>query len=448
MLQFSFHPTAVPNESKVCGAIVVPFIGQRCLLTYILTRPQPRYEFVAGHFEPGETAEQIAIREVAEETGAFVKSLNRLGYVLVHNDAEPRPPFPFPDGYLVVFAAQCSHIDDSLRHTDECGGTILCNPDEVPKHLAGQPDWMQVIWSRARDLMVRKKTKADQTASNCACILDVLKRFNTVKAASMAGSHALGQADRYSDLDIQVFTSDEIPDPSTRRKIYGACPGIECKLLAHPISAVLDKSPFSSNYEMDWIDIEGAKCDIVWLPQPGVEHLISALPADPDFPETIGVLTRVIQPLFDPEGYIEQLRKRCPEYPTERARRKAGNCFGHPHWFICDWRVLEKAIYRNDIPGYQQAENEMVEYLVKGLYAVNRVWQESRRRLRFHSREFSVLPENFLNRLEAMILRKGPFQNLESCHWELRSLFHDLCLLANNRYPEWHLSEDWLVEPE
>jgi len=132
-------------------------------------------------------------------------------------------------------------------------------------------------------------------------------------------------------------------------------------------------------------------------------------------------------------------------FPNTRGKsgQKAFKNLVHAHWFICGWRVLEKAVYRKDVLAYQQARSKWLTALVAALYAINRVWQESRRRLRFCSRHFGIIPEGFLERLESIILRKGRFQDLECCHLELRTLFRDLCVLASERYPEWHLPTNW-----
>jgi len=150
MLHYSFYSEIVPDESLVSGVIVVPFFEFKCILVDVKTRSPRRYEFVAGRSEPCETAEETARREVTEEAGARVGSLKRIGYLLVHNDDKPIHPFPFPDSYLVVFAAQCKKIDDSLRHKHESAGIILCSLEDTLKHLERQPDWNIAIFNLAK----------------------------------------------------------------------------------------------------------------------------------------------------------------------------------------------------------------------------------------------------------------------------------------------------------
>lgn len=133
MLHFTFFERDVPDESLVTGVAVVPFVGRECVLADV--RHRPGHEFPAGHREPGETAEQTAARELMEETGATAEEMHRVGYVRCHNDDKPIEGYPFPDSYLVVFAARCSDdgIGKGLHH--ETRGVLVCPPEEVARNL-------------------------------------------------------------------------------------------------------------------------------------------------------------------------------------------------------------------------------------------------------------------------------------------------------------------------
>lgn len=151
MLNFTFHEDTVPDATLVTGIVVVPFVGRQCIMADVKHRPG--YEFTAGHTEPGETPEQAAERELKEETGATPQTLERIGYVLVHNDEKPIPPYPFPDSYLVVFAAQCLNGGVGKNLVHESNGVLVCTPDEAAQHLEFNVDLYLRMLNAARKRM-------------------------------------------------------------------------------------------------------------------------------------------------------------------------------------------------------------------------------------------------------------------------------------------------------
>jgi 8-oxo-dGTP pyrophosphatase MutT (NUDIX family) len=133
ILHFTFHNADVPDERLVTGVVVVPFADGKCIMADV--RNREGHEFTAGHTEPGETPEQTAERELKEETGAVPTSLSRVGHVLVHNDDKPIKEYPFPDSFLVVFAATCGVQGVGMNLTHESDGVLVCHPDEATQHL-------------------------------------------------------------------------------------------------------------------------------------------------------------------------------------------------------------------------------------------------------------------------------------------------------------------------
>ncbi len=78
----------------------------RCLLARNRQWPQRRVSILAGFVEPGESAEQAVVREVAEETGITVSQIRYLG----------SQPWPMPRSLMLGFRALASgdldiHVD-------------------------------------------------------------------------------------------------------------------------------------------------------------------------------------------------------------------------------------------------------------------------------------------------------------------------------------------------
>ena len=71
--------------------------GDRCVLGRQSAWPAGRFSTLAGFVEPGESAEQAVVREVAEETGLAVREVS---YVASQ-------PWPFPSSLMLGFRARC-----------------------------------------------------------------------------------------------------------------------------------------------------------------------------------------------------------------------------------------------------------------------------------------------------------------------------------------------------
>jgi NAD+ diphosphatase len=71
--------------------------GDRCVLGRQSIWPAGRFSTLAGFVEPGESAEQAVVREVAEETGLAVDEVE---YVASQ-------PWPFPSSLMLGFRARC-----------------------------------------------------------------------------------------------------------------------------------------------------------------------------------------------------------------------------------------------------------------------------------------------------------------------------------------------------
>jgi 8-oxo-dGTP pyrophosphatase MutT (NUDIX family) len=84
-----------------------------CRLLLIETRRSGRWQLPKGHLEPGETAQQAAVREVREETGAAVTVLEPVGRVEYDfRDMHGRLIHKQVDFYLCAFARQVSERCD------------------------------------------------------------------------------------------------------------------------------------------------------------------------------------------------------------------------------------------------------------------------------------------------------------------------------------------------
>ncbi|HMK64707.1 MAG TPA: NAD(+) diphosphatase, partial [Thermodesulfobacteriota bacterium] len=107
------------KECSSCGNVVFPKISPAVIVLVeredqVLLASSPRfkdsfYSVLAGFVEPGETLEEVVVREVREETGIEVTDLHYFG----------SQPWPFPDSLMIGFTARYA------------GGEIRVDGDEI-----------------------------------------------------------------------------------------------------------------------------------------------------------------------------------------------------------------------------------------------------------------------------------------------------------------------------
>ena len=118
--------------------------ADRCVLGRQAIWPAGRYSTLAGFVEPGESAEQAVVREVAEETGVAVRDVIYRG----------SQPWPFPASLMLGYRAVCEpdavpvpadgELEDarwfSREELQSGGGLLLPTPVSIAWHLI--TDWL------------------------------------------------------------------------------------------------------------------------------------------------------------------------------------------------------------------------------------------------------------------------------------------------------------------
>lgn len=271
----------------------------------------------------------------------------------------------------------------------------------------------------------------------------LVRRFSEVEAIGRGGSQSTGTADCLSDMDLMVLCGNHFPTFQARREIYASVAGLEPPHHGHVVSSGYDQPPLSVRFEVDTLRLHGVPCDVLWTTQEGWKAILDAVIDRIDAPEFLVAGLCNVAPLFDPEGSIEDLKRSIPEYPEQRALRKAGHYMFPAHFWLSRIGSLQKAVFRNDVIEYHKREGEMVESLIGALFAVNRTWHLHSRGLNRTTANFDLMPDRFVVRIEAMISRQGQFRSLAACHAELKTLFRELATQANGRFRGWNLPVDW-----
>lgn len=102
---------------------------------WLLTRHKNRgLEFPGGKVEPGETAEQAAVREVKEETGGIVSKLHYIGQYIVEGK-----------GGTIIKNVYFAFIDDLEKQPTyyETNGPVLL--DTIPENVKDRKEYSFIM---------------------------------------------------------------------------------------------------------------------------------------------------------------------------------------------------------------------------------------------------------------------------------------------------------------
>jgi NAD+ diphosphatase len=115
------------NYPRLSPAIIIAITkqtedGPRILLARNHRFPSGRYSVIAGFVEPGESLEECAHREVAEEVGLRIRNLRYFG----------SQPWPFPNSLMVAFIAEYAE-GEIVPEVGEIADARWFAPDDLPQ---------------------------------------------------------------------------------------------------------------------------------------------------------------------------------------------------------------------------------------------------------------------------------------------------------------------------
>lgn len=212
-----------------------------------------------------------------------------------------------------------------------------------------------------------------------------------VRAVAMGGSASSGRIDAHSDIDLYIFHKGEVVPLDFRESTVREMGASRTSL---------NLTYWDTGDE--WIDGDtGIEVDIIYWHDHWISGMIDRVITE--CLPSVGYTTcfahtiRNCQILFDPDGWLGELQKKCLDYPPELAQNIVSHNFPLLRDIIPSYRYqIEKAVERNDRISIQHRITELLASYFDIIFAVNTVFHPGEKRIKEHITKYcSRLPEQF-----------------------------------------------------
>ncbi len=224
-------------------------------------------------------------------------------------------------------------------------------------------------------------------------VIEEFKRCSEVEAITLGGSRGSDKADEYSDYDIYIYLTGEFPSERRREILERYCTYME---VGNRFWEEEDDCILNNGIDMELIyrrieDIEG---NLKYV----VDNHGSCMGYTTCFWENV-VNSKI---LYDRTGRLTQLAERYRVvYPEELKR----NIVEKNHKLLKDYMPsfyyqIEKAIKRRDLVAINHRLTEFLALYFDIIYALNGEKHRGEKRMLKITREFNLLPENYVGLIE------------------------------------------------
>jgi hypothetical protein len=264
-------------------------------------------------------------------------------------------------------------------------------------------------------------------------VVNLTQLIDNVSAIGLSGSHARGEEDTLSDIDVCVYVDGVLPPPQARQQAYASL-GFT-NLLYFDVD-------FGYSHG-DGIMADHVRCDFNWMSIAVVLAFLRRLESDFDCPEFIPGGLSTVKELHDPNKVIDKLQQAIPQYSDARARHRIAKAINDAHTSLYSLEWLKKAAFRNDHFSFLKYKYHLLEALFCALFALNHVWLSDEKMLTRRVASFQYAPKQTGARIRSVIMHQDADRDLSHCLTSLKQLFADTVLSVHQRYPALDLPIEW-----
>ena len=279
-------------------------------------------------------------------------------------------------------------------------------------------------------------------------LVDVLEQVAGFQGAALGGSYARGLARADSDIDLGIYYSEASPlSVQGVREVATRLPGS-----VNPIVSELSEwGPWVNGGA--WLTIHGQRVDLIYRSLEHLERVICDAERGkhelhfgqhPPFgffgPTYLGELSIAVV-LRDPSGRIASLQSRVAEYPEALRKQVVQDYLWSVEFALHGF--ARKFALRGEVYLTASTIGRCVHALVLVLFAMNRRHLVNDKAALPEISEFSLCPQDFCSRVEALLSQVGASSaELQRSVGLLRALFEEVVTLSGDLYsPKYDLSE-------
>lgn len=196
-------------------------------------------------------------------------------------------------------------------------------------------------------------------------IIPVYQQFPSSVCIALSGSAAVGNTDRYSDIDLLVYY-DVLPEQSVieelRLHVSGYTPGAYHAVM--PGIGIVE-----------YFYLHGVRCDIAHI---ALDHWVSLLDdvvekGDSEFAKqkAVGGILKAIA-LYDEHHYLQRWQEKAARYPDELRRTMVRDHLV----FYPAWIMQFMAAWRGDMVWYRDLLLQAVKNMLAVLMGLNRIYHQ------------------------------------------------------------------------